>query len=81
MKVLVDGCEQETFMVLYSIGFEFKIRLRARKGPGTCFWKVPVTFRARKTVLCLPFTFKIKFNNLENDAMKLLVNEAKLTGL
>ena len=55
----------------YSIGFEFEIRLRARKAPGICFWKVPVTFRARKAVLC---------NNLENDAMKLLVNEAKLTG-
>ena len=38
----------------YSIGFEFEIRLRARKTPGICFWKVPVTFRARKAVLCLP---------------------------
>ena len=46
---------------------------------GAHFSKVPITFRARKAVLCLP-CFQ-SFNDFENSLMKLSVNEAKLTGL
>ena len=50
--------------------------------PGACFSKVPVTFRARKAVLgLLCLHSRSKFNNFENNTMKLYVNEAKLTGL
>ena len=58
---------------------------RKQNLPGTCFSKVPVTFRARKAVLCLLclHSAKVKqsFNHSENNKMKLSVDEAKLTGL
>ena len=44
--------------------------------------KVQVTFRARKAVcVCRIYIQDRGFNNFENHAMKLSVNEAKLTGL
>ena len=44
------------------------------------FSKVPITFQARKAVLCLLcLTQHQSFKNFENDTMKLSVNEAKLT--
>ena len=45
------------------------------------FSKVPVTFQARKAVLCLPCLHSRSSNNVENDSMKLSVNEAELAGL
>ena len=48
--------------------------------PGARFSKVPITFQARKAVLCLLcLTQHQSFKNFENDTMKLSVNEAKLT--
>ena len=41
--------------------------------------KVPITFRPRK--FCFVFAFKIKVSIILKDVIKLLVNEAKLTGL
>ena len=50
--------------------------------PGARFSKVPVTFQARKAVLCCSlFIQDQSFNNFENNTTKLLVNDAKLTGL
>ena len=49
---------------------------------GACFSKVPVTFRTRKTVLyLLCFHSRPKFQNFENNTMKLSANEIKLNGL
>ena len=48
--------------------------------PRARFSKVPITFRALKVLLCL-LRLHSSFNNLENDIIKLSVNEAKLTGL
>ena len=45
------------------------------------FSKVPVTFRDRKAVLCLPCLHSRSINNVENDTMELSVNEAELAGL
>ena len=58
--------------LFFRFGFEFLF-----SGP-----KVPVTFRARKAVMCCSvFIQDQSFNNFENNTMKLLVNDAKLTGL
>ena len=46
--------------------------------PGVLSLKVPITFQARKAVVCIPDQ---RFNNFENDTMKLSVNEPKLTSL
>ena len=48
--------------------------------PEACFLKVPVTFWARKAVLCLP-CLNSRSTNFENDTTKLSVNEANLAGL
>ena len=49
--------------------------------PGVHFSKVLITFQARKTcAMFAVFTFKMSFNNFENNKVKLSVNEAKLTG-
>ena len=45
------------------------------------FSKVPVTFRARKVVLCSLCLHSRSINNVENESMKLSVNEAELAGL
>ena len=51
-----------------------------QRRPGACFSKFPVTFRARKAVLCLTCLYsRSKFSNFENETMKLSINEAKLT--
>ena len=52
-------------------------------GPETPFLKVPLTFRARISVLCLPYIcIQLQsFVNFENDTIELSVKEAKLTGL
>ena len=52
-------------------------------GPETPFLKVPLTFRARIGVLCLPYIcIQLQsFDNFENDTIGLSVKEAKLTGL
>ena len=47
--------------------------------PGACFSNVPVTFRARKTVLCL--YSRPSFNNFENNKMELSVIETIWSGL
>ena len=50
--------------------------------PGAHFSKLPITFRARKPVLCLHVCIQYQsFNNFENAIMKLAANEAKLAGL
>ena len=51
-------------------------------GPGTRFSKVPVTFKARKTVYvgCVCIRDQ-SFYNFENDTMKLSANEAQTIGL
>ena len=49
--------------------------------PGVHFSKVLITFQARKTcAMFAMFTFKMSFNNFENNKVKLSVNQAKLTG-
>ena len=47
--------------------------------PGACFSNVPVTFRTRKTVLCLHS--RSSFNNFENNTMELSVIETIWTAL
>ena len=50
--------------------------------PGVHFSKVLITFQARKTcAMFAVFTFKMSFNNFENNKVKLSVNQAKLPGL
>ena len=45
------------------------------------FSKVPVTFQARKVVLCSLCLRSRSINNVENDTMEPAVNEAELAGL
>ena len=62
--------EENTITVYFLEVFSKRFR------PGSCFSKVPVTFRARKAALV--YRVRIQVSVIENDTMKLSVNEAKL---
>ena len=50
-----------------------------KQAPGARFSNVRVAFRAQKAVyICHIYNQDRSFNNFENDAMKLSVNEAKI---
>ena len=74
----------------YSIGFEFKIHLRAQKvtrhfgkrGPWDLFLESPGNFSGPESCFAFAvYLYDQSLNSLENDTMKLLVNEAKWTSL